>query len=71
MVTPDEKELTFAKGYARRRAALEAAGIMPAKPQVKLVPAARRGPAAAPSADRHDRPDHVRSYDFQRSFGGG
>ncbi len=71
MATPDEKELTFARGYARRRAALEAAGIMPAKPQVKLVPVVRRAPAAAPSANRHDRPAPVRSDDFQRSFGGG
>lgn len=71
MVTPDERELTFAKGYARRRAALEAAGMMPTKPPIKVVPETKRGRAAAPRADGRNRPDHIRSYDFQRSFGGG
>ena len=71
MATPDEGELTFAKGYARRRAALEAAGIVPTKPPIKIIPEARRRRAAVPRAYGGNRPDHIRSYDFQRSFGGG
>ncbi len=71
MATPDENELTFAKGYARRRAAREAAGIIPAKPPVKALPEVKRGRADPARADRPNRVDHAPREDFQRSFGGG
>lgn len=71
MATPDESELTFAKGYARRRAALDAAGITPAKPPTKPVSEVKRGRGAASPADRRNNLEHDRSYDFQRTFGGG
>jgi hypothetical protein len=71
MATPDESELTFAKGYARRRAVLDAAGITAARPPTKPVTKVTRERGAAPPADRRNNLGHDRSYDFQRTFGGG
>jgi hypothetical protein len=71
MVTPDDSELTFAKGYARRHAALEAAGIVPTKPRIKAFTKVKPARGDAWRADRRNRVDQLRSYDFQRSFGGG
>lgn len=64
MVATDENELTFAKGYARRRAALEAAGIKPAQARMKAVTEVRPGRGAAWRAPRHNRLNQFRRYDF-------